>query len=181
MKLNRFGWAALAALSSVGAFAADKPATTSNDGLTVSYVAKPQVGAAAAAAATFLKPRIGVRVGGGNWKEFMVNGGVDVTFNVPVIPLPAIRVDAEVWGKPSGFGKDRRGNAVSVLGVQTFMLGYAGIGPTYYFSDDLGNHKSGIGAKILVGMNLPQSLFVEGGLILGPDTPPMFISVGMHF
>jgi len=179
MKVNKIGCAALAAISSVGAFAADKPVV--DNGLTVNYVAKNQAGVAAAAAATFLKPRIGVRVGGGPWKEFMVNGGVDVTFNVPLIPLPALRVDAEVWGKPSDFGKDRRGNAVSLLGVQTFMLGYAGLGPTYYFTDDQGNHKSGLGAKLLVGLNLPQSLFVEGGLILGPTTPPAFITVGMHF
>jgi hypothetical protein len=112
----------------------------------------------------------------------MVNAGADVTIRVPVLPLPALRVDAEVWGKPSSFGKDRRGNAISVLGVQTLPLGgYFGIGPSYYFSDDNGDHRSGIGAKLLGGWNFPGSYFVEGGLLVGPSPTPLFVSVGMRF
>jgi len=159
---------------------ADSAPTVANS-LAVNYAAPAQVGVAAAAAELFLKPRIGVRVGGGPWNEFMVVGGVDVTFNVPLIPLPAIRVDAEVWGKPSDFGKDRRGNALSVLGIQTLALGYAGLGPTYYFTDDNGAHKSGFGAKALVGMNLPGSLYVEGGALLGPSKVPLFVTIGQRF
>jgi len=184
VKLTPICCLGLVAVSATSAFS---ETTTGKDlsGLTVNYVApavaKPQAAAAAAAALTFIRPKIGVRVGGGNWKEFMINGGVDVTFNVPFIPLPGIRVDGEVFGKPSNFGKDRRGNAFSILGVQTFMLGYAGIGPTYYFTDDNGNHKSGLGAKLLAGMSLPQSLYVEAGIILGPDQPPVFFSIGTRF
>jgi hypothetical protein len=126
-------------------------------------------------------PKVGIRVGGGNWNEFMVNGGVDVTFNVPVLPLPQLRVDAEIWGKPSNFGKDRRGNALSLLEVQSFAMGYAGLGPTYYFTDDQGDHKSGIGLKVLGGMNLSGGTYVEAGLIFGPKNPPLFFTVGRRF
>jgi hypothetical protein len=158
--------------------------STTFDGLTVNYAAPAagQAGAVLAGAAYFLKPKVGLRVGGGDWKEFMIDGGVDVTLNIPLIPLPGIRFDGEVWGKPSNFGKDQRGNAVSILGVQTFLVGYAGIGPTYYFTDDNGAHKSGFGAKLLVGMNLPlTSAYVEAGMIVGPSTPPIFVTIGMRF
>ncbi len=126
-------------------------------------------------------PKFGVRVGGGNWNEFMVNGGIDLTFNVPLLPIPAIRVDGEIWGKPGNFGSDRRGNAISILGIQTFLVGYAGVGPCYYFTDDLGSHQSGIGAKIMGGVNLPENLYVEACVILGPSNPPIFITVGRKF
>ncbi|AIE83877.1 hypothetical protein [Fimbriimonas ginsengisoli] len=162
-------------------------ALASNEGtrpetLNVTY-GGTQVGAVTNAALNFIKPKVGIRIGGGQWNEFMVNAGVDVMFNVPLLPLPAIRIDAEVWGKPSGFGKDRRGNAVSVLGVQTLALGgYFGLGPTYYFSDNNGDHKSGLGAKLLGGWNFPLTdFFVEGGLLIGPSPTPLFITVGKRF
>jgi len=151
------------------------------DPLAVRYQPPAQTTPILAAAALFATPKVGLRVGGGPWNEFMINGGVDITFHVPVLPLPALRFDAEVWGKPSDFGKGRRGNAISLLGVQTFLLGYAGIGPTYYFTDDEGNHKSGFGAKLLAGMNLPKGFFLEGGLIVGPNPAPAFVTLGMRF
>lgn len=147
--------------------------------LVVNY-AKPQ--AAAAAALLLGGPKFGVRVGGGQWNEFMIDAGVDVTFKVPFLPLPALRFDAEVWGTPSDFGGSRRGNALSLLAIQTFPLGaYAGLGPSYYFTDDDGDHKSGFGAKLLGGVSLPKGLYVEGGIIIGPSTPPTFVTVGMRF
>jgi hypothetical protein len=112
----------------------------------------------------------------------MVNAGVDVTFRVPVLPIPALRVDAEVWGTPSNFGKERRGNALSVLGVQTLPLGgYFGLGPSYYFTDDRGDHRSGFGAKLLGGWNFPGGMFAEGGLLVGPSPTPLFVTVGTRF
>ncbi len=130
---------------------------------------------------SFLIPKIGVRVGGGNWKEFMVDAGVDVTFNVPFIPIPAIRVDGEVWGKPGSFGQDRRGNALSLLGIQTFIAGYAGLGLTYYYTDDQGDHHSGLGVKALGGLSLPHGMYAEAGIILGPKMPPVFFTLGQRF
>ena len=129
----------------------------------------------------FAKPRIGLRVGGGQWHEFMLDGGVDVTLKVPLLPLPALRFDAEVWGKPSNFGKDRRGNCLSLLGVQSLALGYYGAGPAYYFSDDNGSHSSGFGAKFLGGVNLPHGLYAEAGVIVGPSPTPIFITIGQSF
>jgi len=126
-------------------------------------------------------PKIGIRVSGGNWNEFMVGGGVDVTFNVPFIPLPSIRVDGEIWGKPSNFGKDRRGDAFSVLGIQTFALGYAGLGPSYYFADDTGDHQSGFGLKVLGGLNLPGGTYAEASILFGPKQPPIMFSIGRRF
>ncbi|MDR3688362.1 MAG: hypothetical protein P4L46_03210 [Fimbriimonas sp.] len=126
-------------------------------------------------------PTFGIRVGGGNWNQFVYNAGINANFSVPLLPLPTLRVDAEVWGSSIGFGSDRRGNAVSLLGVQNMMLGYVGIGPSFYFTDDQGAHKSGFGVKLLGGLNLPDSSFVEAGLILGPSTPPLFITVGRKF
>lgn len=130
---------------------------------------------------SFAVPKVGFRIGGGNWNEFMVDGGIDVTLKVPIIPLPAIRVDGEVWGKPGSFGQDRKGNCVSILGVQTFIAGYAGIGPAFYYTDDQGDHKSGFGAKALVGMSLPHNTYAEAGIILGPTTPPIFFTFGQRF
>lgn len=187
MKYNRAILAVALAAVSTAALAEAAPATEPTLApIATDYapkVAVHQVGAAAAgaAAAIFLKPKVGIRVSAGNWREFMIAGGVDVTFNVPFIPLPGIRVDGEVWGKPSDFGGDRRGNAVSLMGVQTFMLGYAALGPSYYFTDDNGDHRSGFGAKALAGISLPGGLFGEASVILGPKQPPVFFSVGMRF
>lgn len=111
----------------------------------------------------------------------MVVGGMDVTFKVPLIPLPSIRVDGEIWGKPGGFGTDRHGNALSVLGVQSFIAGYAGVGLSYFYTDNEGDHQSGFGIKALGGMNLPHNTYVEAGLILGPKSPPLFFTIGQHF
>jgi hypothetical protein len=133
-----------------------------------------------AAAAVFGKPSIGVRVGLGNWNDLVADVGVDVTFSLPIIPLPAIRVDYEAWTETANFG-DRHGNAASVLGIQNFALGYAGIGPSYYFSDDEGDHRSGFGAKLLVGLNLPSRAFVEASAIIGEAPVPVFVSIGKRF
>lgn len=173
---------ALIAATTASASASTANETKVSDPLAVKYQPPAQGAAAVAAAALFIKPKVGIRVGGGQWNEFMLNGGVDVTFNVPILPLPALRFDAEVWGKASDFGSGgRRGNAISLLGIQTFLLGYAGIGPSYYFTDDNGNHKSGFGAKALVGLNLPKGLYAEGGLIVGPNPTPIFFTLGMRF
>jgi len=171
--------AALTASASASAPTTNSPAKA--EPLVVSYQ-PAQTTPLLAAAAIFAKPKIGLRVGGGQWNEFMLNGGVDITFNVPILPLPALRFDAEVWGKASDFGSGgRRGNAVSLLGIQTFLLGYAGVGPTYYFTDDQGDHKSGIGAKLLAGVNLPKGLYAEGGMIVGPNPTPIFFTLGKRF
>ena len=130
---------------------------------------------------SFPVPKVGFRVGGGPWNSFVVDGGVDVTFNVPIIPLPAMRVDGEVWGEPGNFGRNRRGNAFSILGIQTVAMSYFGYGPTFYFTDDNGDRHSGFGLKILGGISLPHSTFVEAGIIFGPSTPPVFFSVGQRF
>jgi hypothetical protein len=129
----------------------------------------------------FPVPKVGVRVGFGNWNEVMVEGGVDVTFKVPILPVPALRIDGEIWGKPGSFGQDRRGNALSLMGVQTFVLGYAAVGPTFYFADDEGDHQSGIGLKALGGLSLPHSMYVEAAIILGPKLPPIFFTIGQRF
>lgn len=171
------------AAATSAALASSETATTAIkplDDFTVSYATEHQA-PVVAAAAFFLKPKVGVRVGGGEWKSPMLDGGVDVTFNVPLIPLPALRVDGEVWGKFSNFGKDDRGNAVSVLAIQTFMLGYAGVGPTFYFTDRDDVHKSGFGAKLLAGMNLPGGAYVEAGLLVGPNNLPIFVTAGVRF
>jgi|GEM_PF-2560237 len=188
MNLTRLSTLCVIAASSAAALASTTTSAPASDtsltNLTVNYVkpAQPQAAAAAAAAvAIFDRPKIGIRVGGGEWNNFVVNGGVDVTFNVPFLPLPAIRVDGEYWTSTSDFGKSKRGNAWSILGVQTFVLGYAGIGPTYYFTDKDGERKSGFGAKILGGLNLPNSAFVEAGLIIGPPQVPVFFTIGMRF
>jgi hypothetical protein len=126
-------------------------------------------------------PKVGIRVGIGNWNEMMVDAGMDVTFKVPIIPLPAIRVDGEIWGKPGGFGQDRHGNALSVLGVQNFIAGYAGFGLSYFYTDNEGDHQSGFGFKAFGGMNLPHSVYVEAGIILGPKLPPIMFTIGQRF
>jgi len=136
--------------------------------------------AAAQSVGPFSVPKVGIRVGGGNWNEFMAEGGVDVTFNLPLLPLPAMRVDAEAFGKPGNFGT-RHGNDLSLLGIQTFLLGYAGAGVSYYYTDDEGNHESGFGLKALAGLNLPDNCFVEASILVGPSTPPVFVSIGKRF
>ena len=137
--------------------------------------------ALAAQGVTPIGPKIGIRIGGGNWNDFCLNAGIDATFNIPLLPVPELRVDGEVWGDASSIGVNRHGDALSVLGVQTFIMGYAGLGPSFYFTDDQGDHRSGLGLKLLLGMSLPGSSYVEAGLILGPTTPPLFISFGRHF
>jgi hypothetical protein len=176
---------ALTVLASIAlgasAFATSQPTVKNNlNSLDVAYSLGrdiPVVGAAA----DFIRPRVGVRAGVGEWKELVANFGVDVTFHVPIIPLPAIRFDGEVWGKPSNFGKDRRGNAISVLGIQSVAFGYAGIGPSYYFSDNNGDRKSGIGAKVLAGFSLPHSLYAEVEALIGPSPVPIFATIGTRF
>ena len=150
-------------------------ANAANDTTPVEAIAVKQVGNVVPI------PKVGIRVGGGNWNELMVNAGVDVTFNVPGLPLPQLRVDGEIWGKPSNFGRDRRGNALSLLEMQSFAMGYAGLGPSYYFTDNQGDHKSGIGLKVLGGLNLPEGTYVEAGLILGPKNLPIFFTIGRKF
>ncbi len=141
----------------------------------------PQASTVIGAAADALgRPTLGLRVGAGNWNQLTLNLGADVTFKVPILPLPALRIDAEAWATPSDFSS-LHGNAVSLLGLQTFLLGYVGAGPSYYFTDDHGYHKSGFGAKILGGLNLPDSAFVEAGLILGASPTPIVIAVGKRF
>ncbi len=129
----------------------------------------------------FAKPRFGIRVGGGTWNQFVIDGGVDVTMKVPILPIPAIRLDGEVWGKPSNFGKDTRGNAVSLLGVQNIAMGYYGVGPTFYFADNNGDHHSGFGAKVLGGITLPHGLYAEAGWLIGPSPAPIFVTIGQSF
>lgn len=128
------------------------------------------------------KPKIGIRASFGQWTRTMIGAGADVTFSIPFVPLPTLRVDGEVWGNPSDFGKGKRGNAVSVLGVKHFMLVYAGLGPSYYFTSDGGDHRSGLGAKFLVGADIPMSgLYVEGSVLVGPSPAAYFVSVGFKF
>lgn len=128
------------------------------------------------------KPKIGIRASFGQWSRNMVGAGADVTFSIPFVPLPTLRVDGEVWGNPSDFGKGKRGNAVSVLGVKHFLLVYAGLGPSFYFTSDDGDHKSGLGAKLLVGADIPASgMYVEGSMLVGPSPTAYFVSVGFRF
>jgi len=128
------------------------------------------------------KPRIGIRASFGQWTRTMVGVGADVTFDIPFVPLPKLRIDGEVWGNPSDFGKGKRGNAISLLGMKSFMLAYAGLGPTFYFTSDDGDHKSGLGAKLLVGADIPMSsLYVEGSVLVGPSPTAYFLSVGFKF
>lgn len=128
------------------------------------------------------KPRIGIRASFGQWNRTMVGAGADVTFSIPFVPLPRLRIDGEVWGNPSDFGKGKRGNAISVLGMKSFLLVYAGIGPSYYFTSEDGDHRSGLGAKILVGADIPVSnLYVEGSMLVGPSPAAFFVSVGFKF
>ena len=128
------------------------------------------------------KPRIGIRASFGQWNRTRSGFGADVTFKIPFVPIPAIRVDGEVWGNPSDFGKGKRGNAISVLGVKNFLLVYAGLGPTYWFTSDDGDHDSGLGAQLLVGADIPASnLYVEGSVLVGPRPAAYFLSVGFKF
>jgi hypothetical protein len=68
-----------------------------------------------------------------------------------------------------------------LLGIQTFIAGYAGVGPSYYYTDDEGDHKSGFGVKALGGLSLPHGMFVEAEIILGPTNPPIFFTIGQRF
>ena len=77
------------------------------------------------AAASFV-PSFAVRFGGGNWNSFVYNVGIDATFSVPLLPIPTLRVDAEIWG--ANLSSDLKGNALSLLGVQNFFVGYVGDG-----------------------------------------------------
>ncbi len=140
-----------------------------------------QAGTVTGAASSILGgPSLGVRIGGGQWNEFVLDGGIDVTIKLPLLPLPELRFDAEAWTKAANYN-DRHGNALSVIGLQTFLMGYAGVGPCYYFTDDNGSHRSGFGAKALAGLNLPDRAFVEASVILGASPMPVFVSVGKRF
>ena len=90
-------------------------------------------------------------------------------------------MDGEIWGEANSFGTTRRGNALSVLGIQTVALAYYGYGPSYYFTDYEGDKQSGFGVKVLGGITLPGNLFVEASIRLGPSSPPIFFSIGQHF
>jgi hypothetical protein len=124
-------------------------------------------------------PKFGIRVGGGPFDGFAFNAGADVTMAVPFLPLPALRLDGEVW-ESSDF-KSRHGDALSLLVEQTLTLGYVGIGPSFYFSDVDGDHHSGFGGKLLAGLNVPGGYFVEAGLLVGPSPSPIFIDLGKRF
>lgn len=127
-------------------------------------------------------PSFGVRVGAGNWNRYVWSGGLDVTAKLPILPLPAIRADIEGWTQSSPFGKNRVGDAFSVLGIQNLpVAGYVGIGPSYYWYNNNGTHKNGVGAKVLAGINLPHSLFAEASTILGVSPSPVLFSLGMRF
>ncbi len=137
--------------------------------------------AAAADVVSSVVPKVGIRIGAGEWSGLTFDAGMDVTFKIPLLPLPKIRVDGEVWGDASGLGSTNRGNAMSLLGVQSLFNGYVGYGFSYYYTDVGGNHNSGLGLKGLFGLNLSHGTFVEAGLIIGPPTPPLFISIGERF
>jgi len=165
----------------IAASAATAMADTTSSNTTVPELSLEKAAKAQGDVLSFLVPKVGIRIGGGSWEQFMLDGGVDVTFKVPFIPLPAIRVDGEVWGETSNFGQDKRGNAVSILGVETIALFYYGVGPTYYFTDNQGDRQSGFGAKLLGGLSMPGGFFVEASLLLGPSSVPVFFSIGERF
>jgi hypothetical protein len=144
------------------------------------YSKKPHV-ETAAAALIFVTPKVGVRLGIGHWDEGMVGAGIDVTFKVPFLPLPGLRLDAETWSRLKDIGGNLRGNAVSLLGIQTFTLAYAGIGPSFWFTSDHGDHDSGWGAKLLVGASFPKGFYAEASTIIGPSPQQVFVWVGMRF
>lgn len=128
------------------------------------------------------RPRIGLRASLGQWNRTMVGLGADVTFRIPFAPLPALRLDGEVWGNPSDFGKGKRGNAISLLGMKNLPLVYFGLGPTFWFTSDDGDHDSGLGVKLLVGADIPASaMYVEGSAIIGPGPAAFFVSLGFKF
>ncbi len=128
------------------------------------------------------RPRIGVRASVGTWNRTMVGLGADVTWKIPFTPIPTLRLDGEVWGNPSDFGKGKRGNAISLLGVKNLPLLYMGAGPTYWFTSDHGDHDNGLGAKLLVGANIPGSnSYLEGSVILGSRPAAFFVSYGIRF
>jgi len=171
----------LITLMAIVATSANTLATTDNSVPAPGLQPLPQVGTVTGAASSILgRPTFGIRIGGGQWNEFMVNAGVDVTFKVPLLPLPQLRLDAEAWSKLGNYN-DRRGNAISLLGMQTFLAGYAGFGPSYYFTNDNGIHKSGFGGKAVGGLTLPGSAFVEAGFIIGASPVPVFVTVGKRF
>ncbi|MBC8063886.1 MAG: hypothetical protein H7Y17_03590 [Chlorobia bacterium] len=127
------------------------------------------------------KPRIGLRVSAGQWNRTMVGAGLDVTVKIPFVPIPALRFDAGLWGNPSDFGGGKRGNSISVMGIKNFPLIYAGLGPTFYFTSDDGDHNSGLGAKLLVGADIPGNYYIEGSIIVGPRPAAIFVSLGFKF
>ena len=126
-------------------------------------------------------PKVGVRLGAGSWRgNTMVGAGADVYFKVPVVPVPGFRLDAEAWDRPDSWGANR-GNAISILGVQSFTVVYAGLGPSYYFTSDHGDHRSGLGLKLMAGANLPHSFYVEASTIVGNSSSPVMLWLGMRF
>lgn len=137
-----------------------------------------------ALAALLTRPRVGLRVGAGNWSEAGTTffAGADVTLKLPVGPVPALRFDVEGWSEfPPFTSGSNRGDAVSVMAVvSAFSVGYAGLGPSYWHTNGNGRD-NGIGAKALVGVNLVSNLYVEGSIILGPKNPPLAVTVGMRF
>jgi len=125
-------------------------------------------------------PRVGVKAGIGAWHNTMVGAGVDVYFKVPVVPLPGFRFDAEAWDRPDSWGTDR-GHAISLMGIQSFPVVYVGLGPSFYFTSDHGDHSSGLGLKALVGANLPQNFYVEASTIVGHSSSPLMFWLGKRF
>ncbi|MGV3619002.1 MAG: hypothetical protein ACO1SV_27055 [Fimbriimonas sp.] len=138
---------------------------------------------AIALAALITKPRFGLRAGVGNWGDEGTTfvAGADLTLRVPGLPVPAVRLDIEGWSEFPPFGGGARGDAVSALAVfSAFGIGYAGIGPSYWHTNNAGRG-SGLGAKGLVGINLISNLYIEGSVILGPERIPLSLTVGMRF
>jgi hypothetical protein len=125
------------------------------------------------------KPRIGLRVSFGQWNSTVLGGGLDVTIKIPLVPIPELRFDAEAW---TNLDEGGNGTAISVLGMKRFVLVYAGLGPAFYSTSRDGDGRNGIGAKILIGTDLPMSnLYLEGSVIIGPSPMPVMVSLGFKF
>lgn len=159
MRKTRTGWIVLTLVIMTAAFASDAPAQ---------------------AGSILPIPKVGLRVGAGSWHNTMVGAGLDVYFKVPVVPLPGFRFDAEAWDRPDSWGTNR-GHALSILGVQSFPIVYVGLGPSYYFTSEHGDHNSGLGLKLLAGANLPRNLYIEASTIVGHSTSPVMLWLGMRF
>jgi len=133
----------------------------------------------AIAALDLTKPRVGFRVGLGNWDGTAVAVGADVTLRVPFIRgIRGVRFEAEYWTRLNDLGRE---NGTALSGSLVFplsFLGYFGVGPSLYRSEG----DSGLGARLFVGTQILRSpLFVEAGTVLGPRPAPFIISLGMRY